>query len=406
MASWPPKKNTGFSLETIIRDNTGSIVTTGTLTSTLIQDGTATAGPTPVFVSAGGGAISITLTGGQNNFDRMALIVASDAAEAKDSYRDWFNVVNQLDDIPTTAMRGTDGALTDKAGFSLAATGINLLTQTEIGVIEFAKALIDHVNNKANHNVPNSLGKQIRLAANLTQIDGSISGTPTNQAFDTNLTQPDGYWNDAVFIFANGAANAGRGITVLSYVNANGRMTFDSVDAWAVLPVSGDDFTMFANHVHPVSQIAEESRIEMDANSTKLAEITPARMSELDPANLPADIDTLLTGVVVTTNNDKTGYTVAVGGIPIGGIVAGGITDATTSTDFENAIRDAVWQKIIETQGSFTAQQTLSILLALCAGVTNTDGARFLTPDGVTQRALFSYNSTNNRLTVSLSPSS
>jgi hypothetical protein len=32
-------------------------------------------------------------------------------------------------------------------------------------------------------------------------------------------------------------------------------MAFDPTDTWAVTPVNGDDFTIFAIHVHPVSQI-------------------------------------------------------------------------------------------------------------------------------------------------------
>jgi len=101
--SWPPKKNQEVSIEVPIRDASGNLVTTGTLSSILVQDGVAVVGPTPVFVAGGGGAVTVELTAAQNNFDRMALLVFSDAANSRPAYRDWFNVTNQMDDLPTFA---------------------------------------------------------------------------------------------------------------------------------------------------------------------------------------------------------------------------------------------------------------------------------------------------------------
>ncbi|MFQ5641448.1 MAG: hypothetical protein ACE5IR_26020, partial [bacterium] len=106
MASWPPKKNTAVSLEVVIRDADGDPVTTGTLSSTLIQDGTATAGPTPTFVTSGDGAITLALTAAQNNFDRMAAIIKSTATGAKHSFISWYNVTRQVDDLAFPATSG------------------------------------------------------------------------------------------------------------------------------------------------------------------------------------------------------------------------------------------------------------------------------------------------------------
>jgi len=99
--SWPPKKNQAVSVEVLIRDADGDPVTTGTLSSTMVQDGVAAAGPTPVFVSGGGGIITVALTLAQNNFDRMALIIFSSAGGAKSAYIAWFNVTSQIDDLST-----------------------------------------------------------------------------------------------------------------------------------------------------------------------------------------------------------------------------------------------------------------------------------------------------------------
>ena len=116
----------------------------------------------------------------------------------------------------------------------------------------------DRVISKANHNVAQSAGKILRQGGDLVQIDGAISDvSPTTSSFDTDLTQADGFFDDSVLIFTNGSANAGIGITVSSYLNANGNMTFDSPDVWPVTPVNGDDFVIYATHVHPVAQIAD-----------------------------------------------------------------------------------------------------------------------------------------------------
>lgn len=160
--------------------------------------------------------------------------------------------------VQGVVLTDTVTTLTNKTGFSLASTGLDAIVSTATGMVEIAKAVWDRIISKANHDIGQSAGKIVRISGDLVQIDGAVSdASPSVTGFDTNLTQADDFFNDAVLIFSNGAANAGIGKPVSTYLNANGAVTFLAPDDWPVTPVNGDDFTIFANHVHPIAQIAD-----------------------------------------------------------------------------------------------------------------------------------------------------
>jgi hypothetical protein len=191
-------------------------------------------------VTVGGTLGTVTLNG------------ADAAVEIRGTYK---NLVNNLTGSPTVNI---DGAI-------LAADVADILDDTGTsGVLLAATAtsaqlvddIMDENISKANHDVPNSLAKLVRQGGDLVQIDGQVSDvSPSTTNFDTNLTQADTYFDDAVLIFANGSANAGIGRPVSDYLNANGNFSFNAPDDWPVTPVNGDDFVIYANHVHPISQI-------------------------------------------------------------------------------------------------------------------------------------------------------
>jgi hypothetical protein len=110
-------------------------------------------------------------------------------------------------------------------------------------------------------------------------------------------------------------------------------------------------------------------------------------------------------GETVANMTDKTGMAVGTGGITSASFAAGAINDAATATDFENAIRDAVWAKVVEAQGSYTAQQVLSVYLAVLAGITADAGATLKTPNGVAIRVAATVNGSNERTAMTLTPS-
>ena len=61
---------------------------------------------------------------------------------------------------------------------------------------------------------------------------------------------------------------------------------------------------------------------------------------------------------------------------------------------------------IIETQGSYTEQQALSLILSMLAGRSSGSGLTFKTPDNVATRAVFTVDGSKNRDSVTLTPSS
>jgi hypothetical protein len=67
---------------------------------------------------------------------------------------------------------------------------------------------------------------------------------------------------------------------------------------------------------------------------------------------------------------------------------------------------DEIWAKVVESEGSYTAQQALSIGLAVLAGETNTGGTVFRTPNDAATRVSSTLDASNNRTAMTLTPSS
>lgn len=177
---------------------------------------------------------------------------------------------------------------------------VHVHTQTQI-----AEVVWDEILSKSTHNIGQSAGKRLRQGSDLVQIDGAVTdASPTVIDFDTNLTQIDDYFEDAVLIFSNGAANAGIGRPVVEYSNTNGNMTFLAPDDWPVTPVNGDDFVIYATHVHPITQIQDGLATEakqdiidtnVDAIKAKTDNLTFTTTNEVD-SNVQSVNDVVVTG--------------------------------------------------------------------------------------------------------------
>jgi hypothetical protein len=74
---------------------------------------------------------------------------------------------------------------------------------------------------------------------------------------------------------------------------------------------------------------------------------------------------------------------------------------AGAATEIANAVKAAV----VESQGSYTLQQALSIILSVCAGMTSNGGNTLKTPDGVATRVTATTDGSNNRTAMTLNPS-
>ena len=114
-----------------------------------------------------------------------------------------------IDDIPTTAefeartliaasyfdpaadAVATVTTLTNKTGFSLAATGLDAISQASTGMIEIAKAVWDRLLTGATHNIMNSAGRRVRDLQEFGVYEGgavyidTVNGTPGTTIFES-----------------------------------------------------------------------------------------------------------------------------------------------------------------------------------------------------------------------------
>lgn len=215
----------------------------------------------------------------------------------------------------------TGGTVTVSGNFTTSGiTNLTLSDDARIARGQLVDDVWDEDVSKSEHDVPMSAAKKLRQGADLIQIDGSVSDVaPTTTDFDTNLTQIDGYFEDAILVFSNGAANAGIGKAVSAYVNANGNVTFVAAMAWPVTPVNGDDFVIVALHSHPVSEIQSglATSVEVAAVQTvvdAIDDLTKAA-GDGDLAAVKIAADTLVTRIVGTlaagTHNPATAAEIA-----------------------------------------------------------------------------------------------
>jgi hypothetical protein len=88
------------------------------------------------------------------------------------------------------------------------------------------------------------------LLASAFTVSGTVSGTPTNGTFTTNLTQVDKYFNLGVITFTSGACN-GWSASVRKYLHSSGQVTL--FIPLPVAPASGDTFTIYPGCDHQQS---------------------------------------------------------------------------------------------------------------------------------------------------------
>jgi hypothetical protein len=120
---------------------------------------------------------------------------------------------------------------------------------------------------------------------------------------------------------------------------------------------------------------------------------------------------------LVLTDFDLQSSTVTVGAMNSNVITAAAINgdaitaakiadNAFTSDHIDATFTNEIWAKVCETNGSYTAQQIMSIVLAVLAGETNTNGTVFRDPGDNADRVVSTLDASNNRTNMSLTPSS
>ena len=87
-------------------------------------------------------------------------------------------------------------------------------------------------------------------------------------------------------------------------------------------------------------------------------------------------------------------------------VVAGSIpVDVPVALPTYATLAAALLGTVIETEGSYTVKQALSVMLAALAGVTASSGATLKTPNGAATRIAATIDGSNNRTAMTLTPS-
>ena len=113
----------------------------------------------------------------------------------------------------------------------------------------------------------------------------------------------------------------------------------------------------------------------------------------------------LLVSVNDIAANAITATAIATDAITSAKIATDSIGAAQLAPDAATEIANAVKAAVVETAGSYTLQQALSIMLAVLAGRTSSSGATISTADGSATRVAATIDGSNNRTAMALTPS-
>ena len=196
---------------------------------------------------------------------------------------------------------------------------------------------------------------------------------------------------------------AGDGITatVLELVNYSGRVEIQNLTSTDTVIATGQSaLTLNANCSGGTLTVSGDIKITDNSGGAvtivegHIGAIETAVIENAAGADISADIAALKAEtVLILADTDE----LVTDDIP--GLIAA-LNDPTSA-----AIATAVWDTVCETEGSYTAQQILSVVLAVCAGVTSNNGATLETPNGVANRVVATIDASQNRTAMTISPS-
>jgi hypothetical protein len=110
--------------------------------------------------------------------------------------------------------------------------------------------------------------------------------------------------------------------------------------------------------------------------------------------------------VLVSNRVDASVGAMASGTVTAAAVATDAIDADALATDAVTEIVNAIKAAVVETEGSYTIQQVLSIALSVLAGRTADGGNTFKTPNNVANRVAATTNGSNERTAMTLTPSS
>ena len=118
-----------------------------------------------------------------------------------------------------------------------------------------ADAVWDEAYNQ--HTTAGTFGKLMDILRKANYVtDGSVAagGTPTTTVFRTDLTEPNGTFDNQTLLFVSGALT-GQSTPIETYSVTNGTITVG--DPLTAAPTAGDAFVILPDHVNPLGEIAD-----------------------------------------------------------------------------------------------------------------------------------------------------
>jgi hypothetical protein len=319
-----------------------------------------------------------------------------------------------------TAITNLQGTATTGAAQAILAAGLGTTINTSVTalrgttstldqllvdvptVASIADGVWDELLTGATHNTPTSAGRRLRQLGDA--VAGVVGGTLlTATTFSSDLSAVDDFYNDQLIRFTSGALD-GQVRVIQTFANSGGLVTVS--EAMTSTPSASDTFDVVPFHVHTKEDIADavwEHDGTHYSDSTVFGGILADIHGTLIP-NLQGTAD------AIWADTDNISGTL----IPnLQGTANAILTDTDTSLPalinaLENlsaaAAGTAIWNYCVEERGNYTAQQILSVLNAVVAGVSSNSGLTFSTPDGVSTRVAATVNSSNERTAMTITP--
>jgi len=172
------------------------------------------------------------------------------------------NVVGSVDSVTDPVTVGTNN---DKTGYSLATAPPTAAT--------IADAVWDEAYS--GHTTAGTFGKLmdiLRKANYVTEGSVAAGGTPTTTVFRTDLTEPNGTFDNQTLLFVSGDLQ-GESAPIEGYSVTNGQITLG--DALTAAPAAGDAFVILPDHVHPLGEIADAVLTRTMTEAYRAAGVAP-----------------------------------------------------------------------------------------------------------------------------------
>lgn len=244
------------------------------------------------------------------------------------------------------------------------AAGTSYRITAMVSVNEISDAVWDEVISTSAHNGAQSAGQRLRRSAGLIQTESAVDdpgATATTTQFNTDLTEVDDFWNDALLVFISGDL-AGQSKPIQDYANTNGAITLD--EALTSAPANNDEFLIFSTHIHPISMIADSVWDEALAGHTAggssgkvLADIETAiaALNDISAANVNSEVSDVITVdtiAEVAQGAPETNPTLAAAVMRLYMALTHLIDVDSGFKEFNNNAGTVIWKKALADDGS------------------------------------------------------